>query len=109
MVRAARSETKVTITIKINRHSPQIDFKKWEHSTSIQKRTTRSSHQPAEVTETVHARYSNGIADITGDMTIPFEKIVGRKPRNANEHDIVITKATFESVSKMVWLGQKFL
>ncbi|EZF24192.1 hypothetical protein H112_03268 [Trichophyton rubrum D6] len=34
-------------------------------------------------------------------MTIPFEKIVGRKPRNANEHDIVITKATFESVSKM--------
>ncbi|EGE08810.1 hypothetical protein TEQG_07767 [Trichophyton equinum CBS 127.97] len=49
----------------------------------------------------IHARYSNGI-DITGDMTIPFEKIAGRKPRNANEHDIVITKAPFESVSKMV-------
>ncbi|EFE44406.1 hypothetical protein TRV_00822 [Trichophyton verrucosum HKI 0517] len=35
---SAGSETKVTITIIINRHSPQIDFKKWEHSTSIQNR-----------------------------------------------------------------------
>lgn len=100
---SARSETKVAITINIDRFSSQIDFKKWEHSISTQNRTTRSSHQPAEVTETIHAKYSNGI-DITGDMTIPFEKIAGRKPRNANEHDIVITKAPFESVSRMVWL-----
>lgn len=48
---SARSETKVAITINIDRFSSQIDFKKWEHSISTQNRTTRSSHQPAEVTE----------------------------------------------------------
>ncbi|EFQ96660.1 hypothetical protein MGYG_08583 [Nannizzia gypsea CBS 118893] len=106
---SASSETKIVITIKIDRHSPQIDFKKWEHSISTPNRTTRSSHQPAEVTEAIHARYYNDVTDITGDMTIQFEKIAGRKPNNANEHDIVITKSDFESISKMVWLGQKFL
>ncbi|EZF28259.1 hypothetical protein H109_07939 [Trichophyton interdigitale MR816] len=94
MLETTGSETQVVITIKINRRSPEIVFKKW-----IQNRTTRSSHN------TIRARYSNNAIEATGDndMIIPFEKIAGRKPENA-EHDIVITHADVEYIYQN-WYG----
>ncbi|KAM5442650.1 hypothetical protein MferCBS31731_002529 [Microsporum ferrugineum] len=100
------SETEVVITIKVNRHFPQMTFKKWEKSTAS---ATRSSHQPAEATQTVHVRYSNNITEVTGNMVIPLAKLAGRGPQNTNEHDIIITEAAFEMISKKVWIAQEFL
>ncbi|KAM5477010.1 hypothetical protein MauCBS54593_000281 [Microsporum audouinii] len=103
------SETEVVITIKVNRHFPQMTFNKWEKSTTLQHRATRSSHQPAEATQTVHVRYSNDITEVTGNMVIPLAKLAGRGPQNTNEHDIIITEAAFEMISKKVWIAQEFL
>ncbi|EEQ35097.1 hypothetical protein McanCB56680_000430 [Microsporum canis] len=103
------SETEVVITIKVNRRFPQMTFKKWEKSITLQHRATRSSHQPAEATQTVHVRYSNDITEVTGNMVIPLAKLAGRGPQNTNEHDIIITEAAFEMISKKVWIAQEFL
>ncbi|KDB27877.1 hypothetical protein H109_00348 [Trichophyton interdigitale MR816] len=104
-----KSETEVVITIKINRHSPEITFKKWEKSSATPQRVTRSSHQPAISNEIIHAKYQNDVTEITGDMVIPLAKIAGRGPQNSNENDITVTKAAFEEICKEVWVAQNFL
>ncbi|EGD99912.1 hypothetical protein TESG_07242 [Trichophyton tonsurans CBS 112818] len=97
-----KSETEVVITIKINRHSPEITFKKWEKSSATPQRVTRCSHQPAISNEIIHAKYQNDVTEITGDMVIPLAKIAGRGPQNSNENDITVTKAAFEEICKEV-------
>ncbi|EZF78428.1 hypothetical protein H105_00580 [Trichophyton soudanense CBS 452.61] len=104
-----KPETEVVIIIEINRHSPEITFKKWEKSSSTPERGTCSYHQPAISNEIVHAKYQNDVAEITGDMVIPLAKIAGRGPQNSNENDITVTKAAFEEICKEVWAAQKFL
>ncbi|EFE44666.1 hypothetical protein TRV_00554 [Trichophyton verrucosum HKI 0517] len=103
-----KSETEVVITIKIERLSPEITFKKWEKSSSTPERGM-CSYQPAISTETIHVKYQNDVTEITGDMVIPLAKIAGRGPQNSNENDITVTKAAFEEICKEVWTTQNLL
>ncbi|KAM5438513.1 hypothetical protein MferCBS31731_005090 [Microsporum ferrugineum] len=106
---AEGSQTHVVITAKLDRRTPKITFRRWERYFPPFRPATRNYQPIGSVIEEVIATHEGGVTKVTGDMTIPFEKLCGRPRRGPMEVDIVIEPATFMKISERSWGIQGFI
>ncbi|KAF3482648.1 uncharacterized protein GIQ15_01972 [Arthroderma uncinatum] len=104
---AKGSETQVVITANIDQTVPQITFHKWELVAEAC-RATRSSLTLGETTEKVICKLENGVIEVSGQINIPFKKLVGREKQTDTEYDIVLTRADLAEICKPAWDAQNF-
>ena len=104
---AQGSETKVVITINIDKHSPRITFQRWEHA-YIQ-HATRSHHPHGSVVQTAEVFHKGVTTRATGELIIPFEKVFGRVRHGRKEGDIIVTKNQLIRMGELVWPEQSFM
>ncbi|EFQ98344.1 hypothetical protein MGYG_01377 [Nannizzia gypsea CBS 118893] len=101
---AQGSDTQVAITIKIDRHQPNITLQRWE--LSYPRRMTRSQQPIGAVTQEVRVFYKDGVARATGDLIIPFDKVFRRPKRGRREADISIKKEKLVYMGELIWAEQ---
>ncbi|EZF34326.1 hypothetical protein TMEN_6280 [Trichophyton mentagrophytes] len=104
---AQGSDTKVVITMNIDKHSPRITFQRWEHAYT--RHATRSHHPHGSVVQTVEVFHKGVNTRATGELIIPFEKVFGRMRRGRKEADIIITKNQLIRLGELVWAEQRFM
>ncbi|OAL69818.1 hypothetical protein A7D00_5857 [Trichophyton violaceum] len=61
------------------------------------------------IVEEVIATRKEDTTEVTGDMTLTFEEVVGRQRNEINERDVIITKADFREICQDAWAMQDFL
>lgn len=93
----SRGETKVLLTMRINRCMPAIAIEKWElQNDQIQR------------TQDIAISKDHGQVIVRGDpLVIEFHKLMGRPP-NPGEADIKLGRETLEEMAKTIWNDQKF-
>ncbi|EZG06201.1 hypothetical protein H106_03986 [Trichophyton rubrum CBS 735.88] len=93
------SETRVVVTANIDRKAPCIIFHKWAR---------KADRGIASIVEEIIATRKD-TTEVTGDMTLTFEEVVGRQRNEINERDVIITKADFREICQDAWAMQDFL
>ncbi|PSS16744.1 hypothetical protein M430DRAFT_19716 [Amorphotheca resinae ATCC 22711] len=101
----------LVITIEINQDIPELVLRRWELIPGQCARPPRAApRSSASCVQSVTTSYVNHLTTITGDLTLPFDKIVGR-PANPNrplEQDFTITQDDLRLISQRVWKAQGF-
>jgi hypothetical protein len=101
----------LVITIEINQDIPELVLRRWELIPGQCARPTQAApRSSASCVQTVTTSYLNHLTTITGDLILPFDKIVGQ-PANPNrplEQDFTITQDDLRLTSQRVWKAQGF-
>ncbi|KAF3482512.1 uncharacterized protein GIQ15_05271 [Arthroderma uncinatum] len=103
------SRTQVVITININRSTPHLTIRRWEHYYSPSRPATRLFQPSRSTMETVDVVHENGITRATGKLIIPFEKVFRREKHGHGETDIVVERHELIKVAELVWKAQGFI
>jgi hypothetical protein len=105
------STVKLAVIMKINRDDPEIVVRRWELRPRQSSIRTRASPLSASCTQEVRMFRSNNTTMVTGDMILPFQKVVGRlvDPNNPQEQDFTITQQKFQKLAEKVWRKQRFI
>ncbi|EFR02849.1 hypothetical protein MGYG_05850 [Nannizzia gypsea CBS 118893] len=106
---AEGSRTCVVITAKLERDTPRITFGRWELDFPPFRPITRNYQPIGSIKQEVIATHEGGVTRVSGDMTIPFEKICGRPRQGPMEADIIIGRAAFKEISERSWDIQGFM
>lgn len=112
------SSVKVVITIVINHSNPEVTIRRWELVSREAGAVTRASPLQASCTTMLRVSRSNNTTSMTGEsqltgvhtnttrLTLPFDKIVGRSPRQPLERDILISEQQLRSFAERIWEAQ---
>lgn len=104
------SETHVAITAKINRTTPQLVFELWERDAGRTGSMTRGVNMASAFrSQRVEISHSHGVTQVSGEIVIPFEKVLCRPAQAANERDFTFTKQELENIANKVWVYQQFM
>jgi hypothetical protein len=101
------STVQIAVTMMVNRKKPEIVVQRWEVLPRVY--YTRACLSPTSCTQEVRSHYSNQTIMVTGDLVIPFNKVVGRPANQPSEQDFVITQQELKLISRKVWNVQNFL
>lgn len=99
------------VTLKINRDRPEIILRSWELRPQQYSVTTRASPRSASSVQEIRMSRLNNATQVTGDLIVPFQHIVGRpvNPNNSQEQDLTVTQQNLRTFSDKVWRKQRFL
>ncbi|KAM5445159.1 hypothetical protein MaudCBS49596_007794 [Microsporum audouinii] len=64
---------------------------------------------PARVVEEIVATRESGVTKVTGDLTIPFEKLAARAANGPQECDTIVTKDQVSTICELAWAAQEFM
>jgi hypothetical protein len=105
------SSVKVVITLKIDRNIPQITIKRWELCAQQYSIATRASPVSASCTDEISITRQNNTTTVAGDLSLPFQKVVGRAvdPNNILERDFLIPRQSLQRLAERVWRKQGFI
>ncbi|KAF3895707.1 hypothetical protein GTR04_1211 [Trichophyton interdigitale] len=106
---AEGSRTEAVITAKLDRQTPRITVKRWQHYIPPFRPRTRHYNPIGSVMETVIVTHELGVTRVSNCLTIPFEKIFGRAKRGPNERDIVLSKDDLAEICELAWRAQGFI
>lgn len=117
---ANSSSIKVVVTISIRHDHPEIIFNRWE-LTDREGPSTRSHSLSAHRTAVLKLSRQNNTTTITGEahtvgttttttqLTLPFDKIMGRPPSQALERDLVISAQELKCLAETIWTVQRLI
>ncbi|KAL1966543.1 hypothetical protein VTN77DRAFT_4465 [Rasamsonia byssochlamydoides] len=103
------STIEVAITMKVDRNNPQITIRLWERGPRLSLIVTRQSPTTAHCIDQIEITRTNNTTIVTGDLTLPFRKVVGRVPNNPLENDFLIPRQKLQQVAEKVWRKQGFI
>ncbi|KAJ5495019.1 hypothetical protein N7539_000135 [Penicillium diatomitis] len=119
------SSVKLVVTISINRENPEIILQRWELIPRGYRVLTRSSYLSASLsarpttilklsrtnntTFITGESYLNGITTTTTQLDLPFDKVVGRSPRQPPERDLLIPEQELRNFAEDIWRVQSLL
>ncbi|KAM5465357.1 hypothetical protein MauCBS54593_006603 [Microsporum audouinii] len=99
----------VVITVKINRNTPEITLSRWEREFPVQWPNLRNTRPSGRVVEEIVATRESGVTKVTGDLTIPFEKLAARAANGPQECDTIVTKDQVSTICELAWAAQEFM
>lgn len=106
----AGSTIQVVITMNIDRNRPQITVRHWELGPRLSTTVTCGSPQSAHCVNEITITRANTTTTVSGDLTLPFRKIVGRvRNPSSSERDFFIAQTKLERVAEKVWRKQRFI
>ncbi|DAA78949.1 TPA_exp: Uncharacterized protein A8136_2734 [Trichophyton benhamiae CBS 112371] len=106
---AEGSCTLIVITAKIDREKPLITFQRWEHHHPPHRPITRRCYPNSAVVQEVRAVHENGVTRVTGNIILPFEKMLRRCKETKKEKDIVIERDVLIDFAEATWKSQQFM
>lgn len=105
----AGSTIKVVLTMTISRNNPQITIRHWERGPRLYNITTRQLPLSAFCKDEITITHTNNITTVSGDLTLPFEGIVGRVPNGPLERDFFISRQKLRQIAERVWRKQSVI
>ncbi|OAL62104.1 hypothetical protein A7C99_6679 [Trichophyton rubrum] len=108
---AEGSCTLIVITAKIDRHKPLITFQRWEHEHHHPPHRPITGHcyLNSTVVQEVCAVHENGVTRVTGNIILPFEKMLRRSKETKKETDINIGRDILIDFAEATWKSQGFM
>ncbi|KAL4939670.1 hypothetical protein BDV06DRAFT_198355 [Aspergillus oleicola] len=115
------SSVKLVVIISIKRETPEIILRRWELVSRGYGILTRASPPSARCTASLKLVRTNNTTSVTGEsymngttttttqLDLPFDKIVGRPPREPPERDLVIPVQELRSFAEDIWRAQRLL
>jgi hypothetical protein len=103
------STIEVAITMKIDRNNPHITIRYWERGPRLSHIATCQSPMSARCMDEITITRVNNTTTVSGDLTVPFQKVLGRNPTVPLERDFLIPRQKLQRIAEKVWRKQGFI
>lgn len=104
------SHVQHVVTAKISPTRPEIVFRKWEAERHTLTKTRSKPEWQAKVTQEARAALANETVTVSGQIDLSFIQIFERPAdQAAGQGDIILTQDDLATLSRAIWVIQKFI